>query len=217
VTAAAATMALAGCSALSPGVAADVDGHTFSTADVDDLADALCAVNAAQPSEGAAEISGRQVRGAALNRLIQVQLAEQLGEEEGLRPDEGTVAQQLKGVEDQLADVPDDQLAAFMDSYAEYVRGADVVTQLGRRSLEEQGQENVDDTAALAAGSALLQEYAQDADVEVDPRFGSFEDGQVVPGDGSLSVPVSASAVDGVAPEPPPGFVSGLPPTQKCA
>jgi hypothetical protein len=214
---AAATMALTGCSALSPGVAADVDGHTFSTTDVDDLADALCAVNAAQPSSaGATEVSGRQARGAAVSRLVQVQLAEQLGEEEGLRPDEARVAQQLKGVEDQLADVPDDQLATFMDSYARLVRGADVLTQLGRRSLSEQGQTSIDDTAALEEGQKLLQAYAEEADVEVDPRFGTFEKGQVIPGDGSLSVPVTQNAVDGVAQEPSPEFLSGLPPTQKC-
>ncbi len=217
VTAAAATMALTGCSALSPGVAADVEGHTFSTAEVDDLADALCAVNSAQASSGATEVSGRQVRGAAVSRLVQVQLAEQLGEQEGLRPDETRVAQQLTSVEEQLADVPDDQLATFMDSYAELLRGADVLTQLGRRSLSEQGQKNVEDSAALDEGSRQLQEYAKKADVEVDPRFGSFEDGQVVPGDGSLSVPVSENAVTGVSQEPSPAFLSGLPPTQKCA
>jgi hypothetical protein len=221
VTAAATALALTGCSSMtpdtSPGVAADVDGHPVTTREVDDLAQALCAVNAAQPSSGAGEISGRQARGAALSRLIQVQLAQQLGEEEGLRPDESRVAQQLKGVEDQLADVPDDQLATFMDSYAELVRGADVLTQLGRRSLEDQGRTDVDDSAALNEGGTLLTEYATGADVEVDPRFGSFDDGTLVPGDGSLSVPVSQNAVDGASESPSPEFLSGLPATQKCA
>jgi hypothetical protein len=221
-TAAATTIALSACSSMSPGVspgvAAEVDGHTFSTVEVDELAEALCAVNTAQPSSTeAGEVSGRQVRGAAVSRLVQVQLAEQLGEEEGLRPDEARVAQQLKGVEEQLTDVPDDQLDTFMDSYEQLVRGADVLAQLGRRSLQEQGQQDVDDTAALDEGSRLLQEYAREADVELDPRFGTFEDGQVVPGDGSLSVPVSQNAVNGVSPEPSPEFLSGLPPSQKCA
>jgi SurA-like protein len=218
---AAAALALTGCSTMTPGVApgvaADVDGHTITTRDVDDLAEALCAVNTAQPASGSEEISGRQARGAALSRLIQVQLAEQLGEDEGLEPDETRVAQQLQGVEAQLSTVPDDQLATFMDSYAELVRGADLLTQLGRRSLTEKGEEDVQDDAALTEGGTLLQQYASDADVEVSPRFGSFSDGQVQPGDGSLSVPVSQNAVDGAAESPSPEFLSGLPATQKCA
>jgi hypothetical protein len=101
----------------------------------------------------------------------------------------------------------------------EFATAQQAILELGRESLEESGQGDetaTNDEAAFAEGDRLRSEYAAEADIEVDPRFGTVEDGVVTPADGSLSVPVSDFAVQGAAEQLEDGFASSLPSTQKC-
>jgi hypothetical protein len=216
VAAAGAALALSGCGQLSPGVAADVAGTDVTVAQVDDLAGALCAVSAAQSQDAGGVTATRQVRTAALNRMIQVELALQLGEQEGVEADAGKVATQLQSVEGQLSGVSATEKQVFLDDYRQVVTGAEILTELGRRSLQAGGTARPDDQAALNEGGALLQDFAAKADVEVDSRFGTFGDGQLGIGSGSLSVPVSEEAKGGSAVQITPAFASGLPASQQC-
>ena len=68
----------------------------------------------------------------------------------------------------------------------------------------------------------LQADYLEETSLEVDPRFGEVQQGQVVGGDGSISVPVSETAL-GFAPQQgqdpmQPAQPSGdLPASQVCS
>ena len=92
------------------------------------------------------------------------------------------------------------------------------LVEVGRQSLAEQGQDpaSITQDVAFAEGDRLRQEALASADVELDPRLGSFEDGVVGPRSSELSVPVSDVAVQGNAAEPQPGAAGSLPASQTC-
>jgi hypothetical protein len=115
--------------------------------------------------------------------------------------------------------VPEDVRDTFDEVVREFAVAEQAILELGLESLQDSGQGDpatINEEAARAEGARLRSEYAAEADIEIDPRFGTVEDGVVRPADGSLSVPVSELAVQGAAEQVEDGFVSALPATQKC-
>ena len=111
-----------------------------------------------------------------------------------------------------IAMLPEDQQEDFRTALREYAEGQLILIEVGRESL---GGEVADDQA-IAEGTRLRNEFVETLDVEVDPRYGRFEDGAFRPGGTSLSVPVSEEAVHGSRPQPGEGFVATLPASQQC-
>lgn len=189
-----ATTTLSACSSLPPGVAAEVEGEEISAASVDDLAEILCVVGQLPQGEDSSTKSARQQ---ALGLLLINEIAAQVSDPDAVDP--AAVQQQVAGFAQAREALPESQRDTF-DAFAEDLARAQIgVTELGRASLEESGEDAAAITpeTAFQEGERLRQEYAADADIEVSPRFGDYQDGTVVPDPGSLSVPVTDLAVQG--------------------
>ena len=89
------------------------------------------------------------------------------------------------------------------DTIVDVVKGQLVLIEAGRRELiksRSSGRADHGDTA-LQAGTKLRTDWAaKNVDVTVDPRFGTFSQGSLQGGSGSLSVPVSSRSKSGAAP-----------------
>lgn len=215
--AATAMATLGGCGAVHPGVAAVVGSSTITDDEVDALAEGLCSANAANATTGGAPVASRGARQGALQVLLDSELAQQFGQRKGVTPDRSTVSASLAQNAQYVSMLPKDEQDAFRSALKNYAEGRLMLAEVGRRSLESQGQTGVSDQQALAEGQRLLNRYVGTIDVEVDPRFGTYSKGTIQPAKDQLSVPVSRTARAGSAPNPGAGFVSQLPASQKCS
>jgi len=214
LTAAATAMLLSACGSTSTGVAAQVGDDRISTQEVDDFAEVLCSLGGLPGGEGGTPAS--VARQQALQILLGDVLAQKVTDVDAV--DQATVQSAIQQLSAQRQSVPADLQDTFDDVVEEYARAQNALVALGRKSLEASGKQGqITDQEAYAEGQRLQTQYAKKADVEVDPRFGTFEDGQLKPGQGSLSVPVSDLAVQGAAPTPDASFVAQLPASQKCS
>jgi hypothetical protein len=214
VLAAAACVALSACS-VHPGAAAMVGSKPISSDSVDSFARALCY----NPNASAGQtVASRAVRQNALRNLVNASLAQQYGAAHGIMPDQGKVSAFMASNESALAQVPADRRSVLPQRLQELVEGQLILVEAGRRELRQQGSTTVSDQNAYTAGTRLLSAWARDnVDVSVDPRFGTFTKGNLVPSSGSVSVAVSRSATAAAKAQPPSSWVSGLPASQKCS
>lgn len=214
--AAVAAMALTGCGALHPGVAAVVGSHTISDQKVDDVARALCSANSAG-APGSAPVATRAARQGALQVLLDSELSRQFGEQKGVTADKAVVSQTLAQNEAGISQLPAGEQDDYRAALKEFKEGGLMLTAIGRQSLESQNKTNITDDQALAEGSRLRNKYTNGLDVKVDPRYGTFTDDTLHPGGSDLSVAVSARAADGASPDPSNGWVASLPTSQQCS
>ena len=215
VAALSAALLLSSCGGNAPGVAATVEGDRITDEKVDEFAQVLCSLGGLPGAESGTPT--RTARFSSLQILIANELADDIADVESV--DKSGVALTVESLNAGRETVPADVRDTFDEVVQEFATAQQAILELGRESLEENGQGNeaaINDEAAFAEGDRLRSEYAAEADIEVDPRFGTVEDGVVAPADGSLSVPVSELAVQGAAEQVEDGFVSGLPATQKC-
>lgn len=219
VLAAAAALVLTGCG-LNLGAAAVVGDTAISGEEVDDAAAALCSANiesSAAQGQPAPELPSRGARQGALQLMIDSELTRQFGEHMGVEPNQGQVSQALAsnaGITDLL---PRARRAAFTEIIRGYAEGELVLLEVGRRSLIESGETAPTDEAAISEGTRLRNRWARSVDIEVDPRYGTFDKGELSPSSGSLSIPASEGAFEGNKPDPSAEWVASLPATQKCS
>ena len=216
--AAAAALLLAGCSQ-HPGSAAVVGDDVISTQRVDDVARALCSSQAGTAQAQGRQLASRGARQGALQVLLDSDLSRQFGESKGVQPNQGQVSAALASNAGQIDALPADQREAFREALKDYVEGRLMLLEVGRRYLASQGQANPDQSKAIAVGQKLRGDFAKKLDIEVDPRYGTFDQarGSFTPASGSLSVPASQSAPDGSSADPSAGWVASLPATQRCS
>ena len=101
-----------------------------------------------------------------------------------------------------------------VDLLRTYVEAQLIVQEAGREAAgPDAGPEQL-----AAAGIQQRNEWLaeQGVEVELDPRFGEYQDGGIDGSGGSLSIPVSDRAAAGDSTEPSPEWVSDLPMSQKC-
>ena len=214
---AAAALLLSACGGTAPGVAAEVEGDRITDEQVDAFADVLCAIGGVPGSESGAPT--KTARFASLQILMANELTADIADVDSV--DSESVRTILEGMS-QARDVLNGEQEETFDQVAEeFARAQTAMIDLGRDSLTAEGGPSdipeIPDEEAYAEGQRLLLEYAEEADVEVDPRFGELVDGALQPSSNSLSVPVSDLAVQGADPEAGEGFASLLPASQKCA
>jgi hypothetical protein len=215
VAALSAVLLLSSCGGNAPGVAATVAGDRITDQKVDEFAQVLCSLGGLPGGE--AGTPTRTARYSSLQILIANELADDVADMESV--DKSGVALTVQSLNAGRESVPEDVRDTFDEVVQEFATAQQAILELGRESLEESGQADetaINDEAAFAEGDRLRSEYAAQAEIEVDPRFGTVEDGVVTPADGSLSVPVSDLAVQGAAEQLEEGFASSLPATQKC-
>lgn len=211
----AASTVLVGCGT-HPGSAAVVGDASISTGEVDDAARALCAANNAG-AEQPTELPARAARQAALQFLVDGELSRQFAEDLGVSPDPSELSQTLAQNAEGIAALPAGVREDFETLLAGFQEAELALTEIGRQSLAEQGQAAPAPEQARAEGARLRTEWAADVEVDVDPRFGEYADGQLDPVSGSLSIPVSDTARAGAQLDPGTDWVAGLPASQKCA
>ncbi len=215
LVAAAATMALTGCAGMHPGSAAVVDSSTISHDKVDRVAEALCAANissAEAQGQPAPVLASRGAREAALQILLDSELSRMFGEEVGVSASPQQVSQAVAANAQSIALLPEDQKDNFRDALEEFATGQLILIEIGRRSLGP----GASDDQAIAEGQRLRQEFVEGLEVEIDPRFGTFEEASFKRGGTSLSVPASERARAGDRAQPSDAWVSELPATQQC-
>jgi hypothetical protein len=215
VLSAAATMAVTGCG-VNPGAAAVVGPETITHDEVDDIALAVCSANLATArvsNQPLPTLASRGAREVALQILVETELSHQFGEERGVEATGQQVSQAVAQNESGLALLPPEQREDFRTVLREYASGQLVLAEIGRRSLGG----NVSEDQAIAEGQRLRSEFVEDVEVEIDPRYGSFEDGRFTRGGSSLSVPVSDAARAGSQAQPGDAFVAALPASQQCS
>ena len=207
---------LSACS-MHPGYAAVVGDQKITEGNVDDVANALCAV---QGSSGQAQqaLATRAARQGALDVLISSELSRQFGKSQGVTPDQEQVSAALKANEQNISGLPEKHRQVFTDTLRGYAEGQLMLADIGRKSLSSQGKSNVTDQQAVSEGTTLRNQWAEKhADVSVDPRYGDYVKGALLSKSGSLSVAESQQATDGDSPDPSQGWIASLPATQKCS
>jgi hypothetical protein len=216
VTAAA---ALSSCNS-HPGAAATVGSESISQGHVDDVARQLCtarSVSAKAQGQQTQQLQSRAARQGAVNLLISNLLSEQYGATVGAEPDAGQVAAALASFKSTIDAMPGSLRAPYEATLRELVSGQLVLVDAGKKQLTAAGTSKVTDQQAYTEGTKLRDAWAaKHADVSVDPRFGRYTKGTLAPSSGSLSVPVSTSAVAGASDQPNTSFVGALPDNQKC-
>jgi outer membrane murein-binding lipoprotein Lpp len=198
-----------GCAQNAPGVAAQVGDHRITDEQVDQLAEALCVLNA-DSAQG--QVPTQQVRRQALQILLDNQLADDIIDPEAVDKEQLAAArQQAQASRDTLPERLQDTFDDAVEGFASSQLG---LVELGRQALIEKGTKNPDDQSALEEGQKLRARHAREVGVSVDPRFGTFAKGQLEPSDGSLSVPVSEAARSSVSAE---GASGDLPANLACS
>ncbi len=205
---------LASCGGNAPGVAATVDGDRITDDKVDDFALVLCSLGGLPGTESGTPT--RTARFSSLQILLANELAADVGDVDEV--EQAGVRQTVESLAAARETVPAEVRDTFDEVVREFAAAQQAILELGRESLQAEGQggEAVNDEAAFAEGDRLRSEYAERADIEIDPRYGTVEDGILTPAGGSLSVAVSDLAVSGAAEQTEDGFVAQLPATQKC-
>ena len=214
VVAAAVVLVLSACGdGVGPGVAAQVDDEVITTEEVDDLATVICEIDkgAGQPGKPMAA-----QRATALTVLLGIEVGREVGDVEAVPQQQ--VTQSVRAASEARQFVPEDLQPLFDEVVRESTRSA-IAVEAAAVVAVSQGGEQPEPTAVQEQAAQLQQEYLRDHPVEVDPRFGVYQDGQVVSGDGSVSIPVSERAqglvppsTDDMAAQPP----ADLPAAQVC-
>lgn len=205
-----------GCAALHPGTAAVVGGDTIDHSTVDDVALALCAANlagAAAAGEQAPALPTRGAREAALQILLEAEITRQFAETLDVEATPRELAESVSQTEQALGQLPAEHRDAFQEAVRAFNERQLLLIAAGRQAL---GDPAAPAEQAIAEGQRLQQEYLQGLDVEVDPRYGTFEDSAFRPGGTELSVAASERALAGGRANPSEGWVAGLPASQKC-
>ena len=200
-----------------PGSAAVVGSETISDTRLDDVASALCAAQAASAQQPQ-DLASRAARQGALSVLVEASLSRQYAKARGVEADQEQVSGALTANKATIDALPAAERPVFRETLTEYAEGQLSLVDIGRRVLSQRGTARPTDQRALAVATRLRNRWAaQNADVTVDPRYGTYAAGALKASDGSLSVPVSSDAVAGAAPTPGATFIASLPANQKCS
>jgi hypothetical protein len=210
--AATACLAVSGCGT-HPGAAAVVGSQTISQHTVDDFAGALCSAQTA-PSQS---VPSRAARENAVQILLDETLSREYGAAHGIEPNQAQVSAALESSAQAVSQLPAADRGVFRSTLKDYTEAQLILVDAGRAELQRRGRSTITQQEAFTAGTRLRDEWARrHADVSVDPRFGEYVNGRVRDNSGSLSVPVSAAAVQALKSQPSTAWVSALPASQKC-
>jgi hypothetical protein len=219
--AALAVVALAtGCSSLHPGSAAIVGDVTVQASTVDDLTSAVCAstqVRALQDPASGGQTPTRDLRRSILNVLVQADVVEQAAASLGVSVTPAAVDKLIGNQELVPAGVSTDVRNQLEDLYHEIARVELLTAAIGRQQLRQAGTTAASSQQVTQAGSKFLATYAEKIGVEVDPRYGTYTPaGGIAVASGSLSVPISLTALRAQTTNTDAAWVAQLPHTQTC-
>ena len=211
-TTAVAGLLLTGCGTASPGVAVKVGDEEISTRHVDEVTANYC--TAVGELESAVPMGF--VRQYVVQLLTLRSQASQIADEYGVEPGStyyNDVAQREGTASTQPEDVQDDYVElASTSAYAQ-----DILDQVGRIVLEEQGVTDATAEQTTQAGIDVFNQWPTTHDLEIDPRYGlRTVDGVLSPVDTHTSVAVGETAKSGMSTDPDPAFAETLPVSHRC-
>jgi hypothetical protein len=203
-----------------PGVAVEVGDRTITTDRVDDLTSGVCAAVEDQiATQGQAEPLYLFKRYVA-SQLALRSAGEQLAQDYDVRPgiDYTTQVAQIEGEAEGLSEDGRDDFVE-MQAAGPYV--SDVLTQIGRLLLLQEGEEDPTVDFQQARGLDELQAWVEREGVTFDPRYGlEMVDGQPQPVDTDVTLAVSevATGLGAAGPDeaPDPNYVATLPLSATC-
>jgi hypothetical protein len=208
------------CSSLHPGSAAIVGDETVQASTVDDLTRAVCASNQARALHDPAYLaktSTRDLRRGILNVLVQADVVEQAAASLGVSVTPAAIGELLGNGELVPAGVSSDVKSQLEDLYHEIARVQLLTAAIGRQQLRQAGTTAASSQQVTQAGSKFLATYADRIGVEVDPRYGTYTpSGGIAAASGSLSVPISLTALRAQTTKADAAWISQLPHTQTC-
>jgi hypothetical protein len=217
------SLGLAGCGSdlgpdLHPGRAAVVGDEDVSFDEVDDFAESLCAWQ-----EPSMQVDGlawpmSYVKAVAVDSIVDDLLTHQFAEEKHFEP--------AAGYKEALAQIRTDVAAAKLPAEVGPTviafRGREVYHQAimvtaGLTDLAGQGK-TADQQGALERGEEIFADWRDDADVSLDPRYGTVSGAALdyAPPADSLSVSVSDRAKRAAAGQDDKEYVESLPASQRC-
>ena len=203
---------LTGCGSASPGVAVKVGDEEISTRHVDEVTSNYC--TAVGELESAVPMGF--VRQYVVQLLTLRSQASQIADEYGVEPGStyyDDVAQRQTAAAAQPEEVRDD----FVELASTSAYAQDILDQVGRIVLEEQGVTEPTAEQTTQAGIDVFNQWPNTHDLEIDPRFGLRNvDGVLSAVDTNTSVAVGETAKAGLATEPDSAFARSLPLTHRC-
>ncbi len=215
----AALAAVSGCGTdVHPGQAAVVDGTRISMSDADSFSDDFCELYRPILKQQKSALSMSTVRALALDVLVRDELVHQYAEDRGWTPP-ASYRKAVRRHRRPGGAVPDRRRRRGDLPHGPRGRG---VRQLGLRQGRRGGSAPAVTRRPRSTRAARSSPtYAADADVTLDPRFGTVSpEGQYFPSTGGLSVPVTTLAKGGANPADPQSgdtsYVDSLPASQKC-
>lgn len=212
----AATVLLSGCGT-SPGSALRVEDTTVSMRTLDEQVADACEALETQLPEGQV-LSLASVRSTVARQALLREAVTQVGQEydvEATQAYEDVEAQ----IREESPDVDEDQMDSWVAVNASGAYLQDVLGQVGRQVLEEEGEAGDDPEAAVQRGQEILGEWLAEHDVQVDPRFGfAVTDEGLTESDASVSVAVSdlAKATKADLAGTDQDHAASLPKSQRC-
>lgn len=215
--AALALLLLTGCSELTPGTAAVVNGTKITNKAVDDLADAQCvAANRAPKSAQATSMAISRVKQQSLGLLMDTELSLQYAKDQGITPEQSLSQALFSQFEPGIAPLPGKTRTVLTDVFQSWAKGRAILIEEGSKSTgQAPSQSNLDQlvNAGLQDRDRWLKNHTK---ITTDPRYSPTKQGIPGGGDGSVSRASSQFAKDAGAAQPNQKWVSGLPPSQKC-
>jgi len=213
-----AALALSACST-HPGAAAVVGSDSITEKQLDDVALALCSAQSGAAQAGQTQdLAGRAARQGALGVLLNSDLSKQYGASRGVQAPDAQVSAAIAANQSTISALPPSRRSAFRQTLRDFAQGQLMLIAIGRQELAKSGTARATDQQAIAAATTLRNAWVKkNLTVSVDPRYGRFAKGILVPQSGSLSVPVSARASAGARQNPSTSWVSALPASQKCS
>jgi hypothetical protein len=208
-----AVLTLTGCGALQPGTAVSVGDERITTSRLDEVSSDFC--QAIEPQlEGQAEsVQNSFLRSYVAGTLAMRSVADQLGDEFGVEPDDETYLQTIsdlrKGVESVPAEIRDSVIE--VESASAYVEA--MQSAVGEAVLEGGG----DDEEQAAAGREEFDVWISENGVEFDPSLNTeIKDGAFSIRDDAVSFAVSERAKAGLEEQPNAVAARELPAAQRC-
>lgn len=203
---------LTGCGSATPGVAATIGDDELTVRQVDSATANYC--TALGELESAVPMS--YVRQFVVQLLALRSQAEQIADDYGIEAG-STYANDVAQRQGTAATKPEDVREDYVELASTTAYAQDILDQVGRIELEEQGVVDPTTEQISQAGVDVFDQWPDSNGIEIDPRYGLRNvDGQLTPVDTSTSFAVGDTAKAGLAPEPDTAYAQSLPSTHRC-
>ncbi|RYC09635.1 hypothetical protein [Nocardioides zhouii] len=209
----AAGLLLTGCGSAAPGVAVQVGDEVLTVRDIDATTSHYCTAVGEQ-FESTVPMSF--VRQYVVQLLTLRSQAEQLADDYGVTAG-STYQNDVAQRQGTARTLPEDVRADYIRLTSAPSYAQDVVDQIGKVVLDDQGVTDPTTEQVTQAGLDVFNQWPDANGIDVDPRYGlASVDGVLKPVDTNTSVAVGDTAKLGLSETPDPGFADTLPSTHRC-